>query len=55
MRFWLLFTIICVAILLVGVLIDWRAKRKKQTLLIDKDKNHSIDEGYDPRNRDDPM
>ncbi|ELK42073.1 hypothetical protein D478_10900 [Brevibacillus agri BAB-2500] len=53
MPVWLLVTIICVGLLLIGSLVDWRAKRKKQTLLIDNNNRNSLDEGYDSRGRDD--
>lgn len=49
MPVWLLVTIICVGLLLIGSLVDWRAKRQKQTLLIDNNNRNSLDEGYDPR------
>ncbi len=53
MPVWLLVTIICVGLLLIGSLVDWRAKRQKQTLLIDNNNRNSLDEGYDSRGRDD--
>ncbi len=53
MPVWLLVTTICVGLLLIGSLVDWRAKRQKQTLLIDNNNRNSLDEGYDPRGRDD--
>ncbi|MFG0214459.1 hypothetical protein ACFU8X_15250 [Brevibacillus porteri] len=54
MPLWLLVVLIFGGLLLIGAIIDWIAKRRKQRVLIERNNrdSHSFDEGYDPRNND---
>lgn len=53
MPVWLLVAIICVGLLLIGGVIEWRLKRKKQKISPNHSPCSSLDQGFDTRDRDD--